>query len=198
MITRELIAAVTGDADTWYAPIRDACGLNEIDNEERITTFLAQAAHESAGFTRFEENLNYSATRLLAVFPKYFDPTAAADYAGEPMRIASRVYADRMGNGDEASGDGWEFRGRGIFMLTGRHNYARCGGGLGVDLVGSPELLTQPLYAALSAGWYWRDRGCNALADAGNFNGCTRRINGGLIGLDDRLAWQDKVREAMA
>jgi putative chitinase len=198
MITPALIDAVTGDGATWYGPLRDACGLNEIDTHERVSAFLAQIAHESGGFKVLEENLNYSADRLLVVFPKYFDAHKAAACARNPERIANVVYADRMGNGDESSGDGWTFRGRGLIQLTGRHNYHRCGGALGIGLTDEPDLLTQPLYAALSAAWFWRDRGCNALADAGNFNGTTRRINGGLNGVFDRAEWHEKVKGLMA
>jgi putative chitinase len=199
MITPELVETVTGDAVTWHAALRDACELHEIDTEDRVAIFLAQCAHESDGFQRLEENLHYSAQRLLAVFPKYFaDQATANKYGGRPEMIADRVYADRMGNGPEGSGDGWLYRGRGLIQLTGRHNYRRCGDALGAALVDEPELLLSPLYAALSAAWFWRDRGCNALADAGHFNGVTKRINGGLNGLDDRLAWLDKVRGAMA
>lgn len=193
-MTPELIQAVTGDSNTWYTPLRDACGLYEIDTDARVAAFLAQAAHESDGFQRLEENLNYSADRLLVVFPKYFTTAQASAAARNPERIANTVYADRMGNGDMDSGDGWTYRGRGLFQLTGRHNYKRCGESLGINLLDEPDLLIQPLYAALSAAWFWRDRGCNALADAGNFNGTTRRINGGLNGVYDRVARYERIQ----
>jgi putative chitinase len=202
VITPELIAGIVGRADApdWYAPLRDACQFFRIDTVVRVAPFLAQCGHESGGFVSLEENLNYSADRLLAVFPKYFrSGEMAAAYARKPQAIANRVYANRMGNGDEASGDGWAYRGGGLIQLTGAENYRRCGDSIGVNLLRAPELVrTNKTYAAISAAWFWADRGCNAYADIGDFEGLTRRINGGLNGLEDRVAWLQKVEGAMA
>lgn len=165
-----------------------------IDTPARVAAFLAQVAHESADFTRVTENLNYSAFGLASTWPSRFrlpngQPNELAHALHRnPIAIANHVYANRMGNGDVASEDGWRYRGRGLKQLTGRANYAACGEGIGLDLIGHPELLEEPDAAVESACWYWREHGLNALADAGDFEGVTRRINGGLIGhgtLDD-------------
>ena len=163
----------------------------------RAAAFLAQVAHESAELTVLTENLNYSAEGLLRVFPKYFTVGTAQLYARNPEKIANRVYAGRMGNGSEGSGDGYRFRGRGCLQLTGRANYqayARseyCNG----DLMGHPEWLAQFPGAAKSAMWFWRKNGLNRWADRGDFRGLTKAINGGLNGLDDRLKYWERAKE---
>lgn len=187
-----------GIASSWHRPLNDACGLFEIDSLGREAAFVAQCAHESNGFTVLVENLNYSAAGLLGTFKKYFTPQQATDYARQPERIANRVYANRLGNGNEASGDGWRYRGRGLIQITGLANYRACGRALGVDLVANPALLEDPQHAALSAGWFWQTNGCNELADAADFEALTRRINGGLNGQADRLAWLEKAQAALA
>lgn len=170
----------------------------------RQSAFLAQAAHESAGFTRLTENLNYSATGLAATWPGRFrgadgQPNALARALNRrPEAIANVVYANRMGNGPEASGDGWRYRGRGLLQITGRAQYERCGAALGLPLVEQPDLLAQPEPAVLSAAWFWQVNGLNELADAGDFEAITRRINGGLNGLAERRALWAKFREALA
>lgn len=170
----------------------------------RQSAFLAQAAHESAGFTRLTENLNYSATGLAATWPGRFrgadgQPNALArGLHRRPEAIANVVYANRMGNGPEASGDGWRYRGRGLLQITGRAQYQRCGAALGLPLVEQPDLLAQPEPAVLSAAWFWQVNGLNELADAGDFEAITRRINGGLNGLAERRALWAKFREALA
>lgn len=171
----------------------------KINTRQRQSAFLAQVAHESAMFTRRTENLNYSAERLLAVFPRYF-PTAelAARFGRKPELIANRVYANRMGNGGEASGDGYRYRGRGFIQLTGKSNYAECGKALKVDLVASPELLESVGMAAVSAAWFWSRRGCNELADAMRFADISKVINGGKIGADERLALFNRAQGALA
>lgn len=155
-----------------------------------VSHFLAQTAHESLGFTRTVENLNYSAVRLLQVFPKYFDGSNAEEYAGNPVAIASRVYADRMGNGPENSLDGWDFRGRGYIQLTGRVNYAAFDATVNDDIMIQPELVAAK-YPMLSAGWFWQSRGIKGAAMQGRGPGVveavTRIVNGGKIGLDDRI-----------
>lgn len=172
----------------------------QITNPLRASHFLAQAHHESAGFTRTLENLNYSAVRLIQVFPKYFDGTNAEEYAGKPESIASRAYADRMGNGDEASADGWEFRGRGYLQLTGRGNYQSFDLIVPEDVVATPELV-QTHYPLLSAGWFWNSKGLNGLADQGPahsvVDAITKKINGGTNGREDRAKLFDFYHEAL-
>lgn len=198
MIEHDELAALTADADKWLRPLNDAMAAYDIGTAAREANFLAQIAHESAGFARLDENLNYSPAGLLKTFAKYFTADDAVVFAHDPRRIACRVYANRMGNGDEASGDGYRYRGRGLIQLTGRAMYARCGKAIGLDLEGAPEQLLEPPHAALSAAWYWQTNGCNELADDGNFTAITRKINGGLNGLEDRQAWLDKANTALA
>lgn len=155
-----------------------------------VSHFLAQTAHESLGFTRIVENLNYSAVRLLQVFPKYFNGENVEDYAGHPEAIASRVYANRMGNGPEDSLEGWEFRGRGYLQLTGRDNYKAFDTTVNDDILARPGLVATK-YPMLSAGWFWNSKGISGLAAQGGNPGVveavTKAINGGKIGLDDRI-----------
>ena len=168
------------------APALDAaCRRFEITTVRRISAFLGQVHHESLGLTRLEESLSYTAERLCVVWPARFPTLAsAAPYARNPQALANRVYGGRLGN--LQAGDGWRFRGRGLLMTTGRANYEEAGELIGLDLVGRPELLATPKVAALAAGAYWRLNGCNGLADAGDLEALTRRINGGVIGLAPR------------
>lgn len=160
----------------------------EINTPLRVLHWLAQLAHES-GFMPIEENLNYSATRLLQVFPKYFPSMAVANaYARNPAAIGSRVYANRMGNGSEASREGYAYRGRGYLQLTGKNNYSRYGRLIGYDLVNEPDLCLQHGISALVAGAYFKENGLLALADKNNINAITLRVNGGYNGLPDRRA----------
>lgn len=157
-----------------------------INTPARRAAFLAQCAHESGGFRSLIENLNYSAQGLMTTWPQRFPFQIAALYARQPEKIANRAYGNRLGNGDEASGDGWRYRGRGVIQLTGKNNYQACGAALKLDLVKSPELVEQLLHACRTAGWFWSSRNLNVLADAGDFVGITKGINGGLNGLEDR------------
>lgn len=193
MLTRDQVKALTGDADRWLAPLNNALIRWEITSHAQVTMFLAQCAHESGGFKRLVENLHYSAAALLAAWPKRFTGEDAVAMAYDEQRIAERAYGGRMGNGAEGSGDGYRYRGRGIIQLTGRDNYQRAGDAIGLDFVAQPELLEQPDWAASSAGWFWATNGCGALADAGDYLGVTKRINGGVNGYDDRQAWLKKV-----
>ena len=183
-----LPAARPTDIARFATPLAEACAEWNIDTPLRLAAFLAQIAHESGQFRALVENLNYSAEALLRVFPRHFDAGQAAAYARQPERIGSRVYANRMGNGDEASGDGWSYRGRGLIQVTGKTNYAACGAALGLDLIAQPELLEQPAPATRSAAWFWNRHDLNRLADARDITTITRRINSGLTGLDDRKA----------
>lgn len=173
-------------ASQWTAPLNQAMARFGIDTPERRAGFLSQVAHESALLTQLAENLNYSAEALLRVFPRHFDQTMAHAYQRNPQKIANRVYAGRMGNGDEASGDGYRFRGRGLIQVTGRDNYRACGTALNEPLLETPEILSAPGCAALSAAWFWSSHGLNELADRKDVAAMTRRINGGVIGLEDR------------
>jgi putative chitinase len=171
----------------------------------RMAAFLAQIAHESGQLTRLSENLNYSAKRLLQVWSGRF-PTLekALVYERNPEKLACFVYARRLGNGDEASGDGWRYRGRGLIQLTGRGNYRAAAQGIGLPLEEQPELLVQPGPAALSAAWFWKSHGLNELADDRNddndtedFRTITRRINGGIVGLKERIALWEKAKAVL-
>jgi putative chitinase len=162
-----------------------------INTPLRVAHFLAQCGHDSGGFRVTQENLNYSAKGLNGIFKKYF-PTeaAAAAYARNPQKIANKVYANRMANGNEASGDGFKFRGRGYIQLTGRDNYTQFGKAIGVDIPNNPDLVAST-YALASAAWFWSKNGLNRLADAGASDtavtSITKRVNGGTIGLADRI-----------
>jgi len=167
----------------------------EISTPARMAAFCAQLAHESGQLQRWTENLSYRWERLRQVFPKYFPSDAEArPFDRKPERIANRVYANRMGNGPEASGDGWRYRGRGPIQLTGKDNYRACGQGIGVDLVDDPDLLATPEPGCLAAAWFWARNGLNALADAGDFVTITRRINGGLNGLAERREFWERAK----
>jgi putative chitinase len=156
-------------------------------NIARLAGFIAQCAHESGGFTATVENLNYSPKGLMATFKKYF-PTEdiANQYAHQQERIANRVYANRMHNGDEASGDGFKFRGRGLIQLTGRDNYTKFANDLGISLDDTVEYMSTSNGATASAGWFWDNNKLNQYCDSGDFITLTKRINGGTIGLEER------------
>lgn len=156
-------------------------------------SWIGQCGHECGNFRILEENLNYKAPTLLKLFPKTpkrqwgFTPEEAAAYEKQPQKIANRIYSNRMGNRDEASGDGWRFRGSGFLQLTGHANFYHAGQALGVDFVMQPELVRTPMYAAQTAGWFWQTHKLNQYADSGDFVTMTKRINGGTIGLEDRI-----------
>jgi putative chitinase len=154
----------------------------------RLKHFFAQMAHESGNFTRLEENLNYSASGLMTTFKNYFPTLAIANaYARQPEKIANRVYANRNGNGNEASGDGWKYRGRGIVHLTGRYNYQHYKNYSGIDVVNNPDLAKNLAVALDVAGWFWTEKKLNDLADKNNITAITQAINGGTNGLKDRI-----------
>jgi putative chitinase len=171
----------------WLEPLNDTFNKYEINTPKRQACFIGQCMHESGGFKQLVENLNYSAKGLVATWPSRFpNEEYAQEYARKPERIASKVYAGRMGNTtpEEAA----KYIGRGIFQLTGKENYERCGTGISVDIANNPDLLLDPKYAALSAGWYWNRKKLNELADVMDIETMTKRINGGTIGLNDRKA----------
>jgi putative chitinase len=177
--------------DAVIQMIPDTAAKFQINTPLRLAHFLAQCGHESGGFRVTQENLNYSAKGLAGIFKKYF-PTeaAAAPYARQPQKIANKVYANRMANGSEASGDGFKFRGRGYIQLTGRDNYTQFGKAIGEDMAANPDAVSSK-YALLSAAWFWSKNGLNKLADAGSTDATvtsiTKRVNGGTIGLADRI-----------
>ena len=177
--------------DSVIAMIPDTAAKFGINTPLRLAHFLAQCGHESGGFRVTSENLNYSAKGLNGIFKKYF-PTeaAAASYARNPQKIANKVYASRMGNGAEASGDGYKFRGRGFIQLTGRDNYTAFGKSIGEDIANNPDLVSSK-YALLSAAWFFTKNNLHKMADGGSSDAVvtsiTKRVNGGTIGLPDRI-----------
>ena len=160
----------------------------KIDTKLRLCHFLAQILHESGNLKYKSENLNYSAKALRSVFGKYFKTDEIANqYARKPEKIANRVYANRMGNGNEASGDGWKFRGRGLIQLTGHDNYKTCGISIKLDLLSNPDLLINTAEASVKAAcWFWNKNNLNIFADKDDVKSITKRINGGFNGIEDR------------
>ena len=182
----------------WEQPLLDVFDKYSINTLNRQACFIGQCMHESGGFKLLEENLHYSSGALMRTWPSRFPSLDVANqYANNPQKLANKVYGGRMGNGNEESGEGYAYRGRGLIQMTGKEAYANCGSGLGVDLVGDPDRLLDPQYAALSAGWFWGKRGLNDLADTGDYETMTKRINGGVLGLDDRKAKIAKAREIL-
>jgi putative chitinase len=186
---RRILPGLPADKRAEILPnLQAAMDEFDINTRAREAAFIAQIAHESGGLTRFVENLNYSAQRLCQVFPKRFPSLAAAKpFDRNPEKIANSIYANRLGNGDPASGDGFRYRGRGVIQLTGRSNYREFGKTLGIDLEGDPDTAASPAVAFRTAAAFWKSRGCNELADKGDFKGVTLKINGGTIGLDERM-----------
>lgn len=176
----------------WFEPLQEAFKKYEINTPKRQACFIGQAMHESGGFKHLTENLNYSAKGLMSTWPSRFpNIDIAKEYEYKPLKIAGKVYIGRMGNQTEE--DAQKYIGRGLFQLTGKENYANCGLGIGVDLLGNPDWLATPKYAALSASWYWNKRNLNQYADIGDIDTMTRKINGGSIGIADRKAKIDLV-----
>jgi putative chitinase len=180
------------DPQLWADSMAQVFPTYEINTPKRVAAFLAQCGHESGGWTTFQENLNYSAQGLCGTFKKYF-PTieSATPYARKPEMIANKVYSNRMGNGPEESGDGWKYRGRGPIQLTGKNNYMQFSKDMFDDwqnLFDNPDWVTEDKdFALMSAIWFWNKNGLNKEADAGDIKTMTRKINGGYIGLEDRI-----------
>jgi putative chitinase len=172
----------------WADALNETFERFNIATPAQQASFIGQAAHESGNFKMLVENLNYRAETLMKVWPKRF-PTLefAKQYERDPKKIANSVYANRMGNRDEASGDGFRFRGRGLFQTTGHSGYYHAGQALGEDFVMNPDLVATPKYAALTAGFFWNTHKLNNFADVEDFKGMTKKINGGFIGLEDRI-----------
>lgn len=180
----------------WVDPLNETFDRFGISTIRQKAGFIGQCGHECGHFKFLEENLNYKAATLMRIWPKRF-PTLeiANEYAGNPKKIANMVYANRMGNRDESSGDGYRFRGRGCIQLTGHANYYHAGKALGVDFVMNPDLVATPKYAAMTAGWFWSTHGCNNLAEAAEWYALTKKINGGVIGLKERTEF---IKEAIS
>jgi putative chitinase len=178
----------------WVSALNDTFAKFNIVSVRQQAAFIGQCAHECGNFRTLEENLNYKAVTLMKLWPKRFPTQEIANsYEKNPKKIANMVYSSRMGNRDEASGDGYRFRGRGCIQLTGHSNYFHASKACGVDFVMEPDLVATPQYAAMTAGWFWSTHNCNALAEAQDWIGLTKKINGGTIGLDDRIKRTDQA-----
>ena len=176
--------------DNWHSAISEILPVYDINTPERVAAFIAQCAHESGNFKAVTENLNYSKDGLMRVFPKYFPGTLAESYANQPEKIASRVYGSRMGNGDEASKEGWKYRGRGAIQLTGKQNYTIFSQFIGEDCVANPDLVATK-YPLGSAAFFFNNNGLWSICDEGSSDDVvgkvTKRVNGGYLGLEHRL-----------
>ena len=179
----------------YVDPLNEVLEFYEINNKNRISMFLAQVGHESGGLSIIKENLNYSAERLKVIFPKYFRGVDPSGYAKNPRAIANRVYANRMGNGDENSGDGFRYCGRGLIQLTGKSNYQAFAQDMNMELEEATEWLSTEEGAVWSAGWFWDSRELNQWADKGDILTVTKKINGGTIGLEDRKSHYEAAIE---
>ena len=188
MVTAEQLAKLHIGPE-WVDALNETFVKFNITTPRQQAAFIGQCGHECGNFRILEENLNYKAATLMKLWAKRFPTLEIANsYANNPRKIANNVYSSRMGNRDEASGDGYRFRGRGCIQLTGQANYFHAGKALGVDFIMQPDLVATPKYAALTAGWFWSTHNCNTLAEAGDWAGLTRKINGGTIGLAERIA----------
>jgi len=200
--SREQLSSVIGnnpDLDGWYDALSSVLPTYEIDSSQRVAAFIAQCTHESGGFKRLKENLNYKAESLRRVFPKYFaTDELAKEYAHKQEQIANRVYGGRMGNGDESSGDGFRYCGRGLIQLTGRNNYTKFAESIGTAVEEVPALLETFEGAVKSACWFWKTNNLNQYADAGDILTMTKRINGGTIGLEDRIKHYNHALEVFS
>jgi putative chitinase len=195
MLEAQLLAL--GIEGKWFEPLQETFEKYQINTPKRQACFLGQTMHESGGYKFLRENLNYSAKALINTWPSRFpDMDTAEKFERQPEKIANKVYSGRMGNTED--GDGAKYIGRGLIQLTGKDNYKAFGDAIGEDLVANPQLVEEPRYAALSAGWFWNKRGLNALADAMDITTLTVRINGGKIGIDDRIAKINKALDILA
>lgn len=171
----------------WVDALNETFERFNIVTPAQQASFIGQCGHECGNFKILEENLNYKAEALMKLWPKRFDAAKAQACARNPKLIANTVYSNRMGNRDESSGDGYRFRGRGCIQLTGHANYFHAGQACGVDFVMEPDLVATPRYAAMTAGWFWNTHKLNQYADTRDFTMMTKRVNGGTIGLNDRI-----------
>jgi putative chitinase len=202
ILTKEQLAQLLpGNAyvNEWYEALSQLLPEYDINTPQRIAAFIAQCAHESGGFKFLKENLNYRAESLMRVWPRHF-PTIeiARQYAHKQEKIANRAYANRMGNGNEASGDGWRFCGRGLIQLTGRNNYEEFADSIETPVDEIPEYLATFEGAAQSACWFWETNNLNKWADQGEMVTLTKKINGGTLGLEDRIKHYKHALEVLA
>ena len=195
-----LIPNAIGGTEAWLEALNEALPQYEINTVERAASFIAQCAHESGGFSVLEENLNYKAATLTRLWPQRFPAGVAEHYAGKPDMIANKTYGGRMGNGAEETGEGFKYRGRGLLQLTGKDNYKACSQALFQDgsLLEDPDLLLDPYYAIHSACWFWTKNKLNQYADSGDFTTMTKKINGGTIGLEDRIKHYNHAVEILS
>ena len=219
-LTPELLSLSTGcslDIANKFCPYLVAIlPTFEITTLNRLSAFLAQTSHETTGFTKLEENLNYSADGLANTWPnryaskssqnglydknkvgRYLPNPLALKLARKPLNIANNVYANRMGNGSEASGEGWKYRGKGLIQLTGKSNHALLTLNTGIDFISQPELLLYPVFAVLSAAWYWNYSNLNQLADKEDIESISKVINGGSIGLSERIKLYNQIKSKL-
>ena len=191
MEAQQLADAVKIDlahAEALLPGIEAAIKTADLDTPARLSAFLAQTGHESGGFKFLEENLNYKPETLCRVWPSHFNEENCHEFSGNPEAIANTAYAGRMGNGDAETGDGWRYRGRGFLQLTGKANYEHVSSDLGFDFVSEPDAVATPEGAALTAAWFWKKHNLNHYVDNNDFTQMTKIINGGTIGLEDRVA----------
>jgi len=192
MITAEQLRQV-GIGSEWADPLNEAFDRYKISTLEEQACFMGQFSYECNNFKSLEENLNYKPETLMKLWSKRFPTMQDAQvYAHQPEKIANHIYSNRMGNRDEASGDGWRFRGSAICQLTGHDNFYHAGKDLGIDLVMNPDLARTPKWAAPIGGWFWSTHGCNQLAQNNEFDKLTERINGGLFGAEERV---EKIKQ---
>jgi len=184
-------------AEVLIEPMESVFKMYDISTPERQASFIAQCGHESDGFRFMEENLNYRAESLLKTWPSHFNHSNVAEYAHNPEKIASRAYANRMGNGDEESQEGWLYRGRGFLQLTGKNNYEAVSNDLQIDFVSNPDAVGTVEGAMATAGWFWEKHNLNKYADSGDFVGMTKKINGGTIGLENRQARYEQALQVL-
>lgn len=185
------------DPEQWVDVFNTLAPKFRIATPHGVAAFLAQCGHESGGFTRLVENLNYSAEGLVKTWPSRFTPKNSGIYARQPEKIANRVYANRLGNGDEASGDGWRFRGAGVIQLTGRASHKAFADTVGMPLLEATEYLHTIKGGLEGAFWFWGTNNLNTLADAKDMKGLTKRINGGYIGLAERIALYNRILKVL-
>ena len=191
MEAQQLADAVKIDlahAEALLPGIETAIKTADLDTPARLSAFLAQTGHESGGFKFLEENLNYKPETLCRVWPSHFNEENCHEFSGNPEAIANTAYAGRMGNGDAETGDGWRYRGRGFLQLTGKENYEHASSDLGFDFVSEPDAVATPEGATLTAAWFWKKHNLNHYVDNNDFTQMTKIINGGTIGLEDRVA----------
>lgn len=195
----KLIPRCEYGVEYWYPELAEMLPIFEVTSITRVAAFIAQTAHESGGYRLLKENLNYSAEALMRTWPSRFTTMAvASQYARQPEKIANKVYSNRMGNGNEASGDGWRYIGRGLIQLTGKHNYSRFAEYAEISLEDTIEYIETPRGAVHSACWFWYTQDCNPYADVQDIEGLTKRINGGLIGLKDRIEHYNHAIDILA